>query len=1037
VAASSASLCLSGSSTLTASGASTYTWNPGASTGTSVVVTPTITTTYTVAGTNTMGCTGTSTISIIVNTIPTITAVSNPTMMCSGNSATLTGTGATSYTWNPGALTGTAVVVSPTINTTYTVTGTNGACSNTETVTVAVANGPTVTALSSPTAICSGSSATLTASGALSYTWNPGATTASSVVVSPTVTTTYTFTGDNAAGCTSSDTITVFVNTPTITASATPTSVCIVGSVTLSATGASTYTWNPGAMTGSTTVVTPTITSTYTVDGINSFGCTSSATISIVVNLNPTITVSASSNTICSGYTSTLTANGATTYTWMPGSMTGGTISVTPTVSTIYTVTGENGSCAPDTRTISITVIPAPANVTANNTGTLTCLNPTVSLLGATTSTGIAYVWTGPGSYTSSLQNPTGITTGGVYTLSVIDLANGCVSTATTDVVDLKAGPSASITTSGSITCISNTIGITASSTVATASFTWTGPGSFSTTSMSFTTATAGNYTLTGFDPLSGCTSTNTFAVISFTSVPITASIVPATCTGSVSNNNGTIILFNFGPADKFDFVAGSTYTGSATYASAIVIPAGGQITNSIANPTVTTPYTVRMFGSNGCFKDTTLQLVPIDCSMNNALGIAKAVGNPTLQSNGSYNVTYTVVVKNSGAATLNNVSLSENLSSTFPAPTTFSLISAPMVTSAGSSLSIDPAFNGSTVTAMTNTLTSQLASGKSDTIVFTVNVITNGIFGPFNNSVLGAAIGGTLSTAVADSSEVGLSPDPDNDGNPTNNNVPTPLNFNPNLFFGLTKQAELSEKLADNTYDITYTITVHNLGNDTLFNVSVKDSLYGTTIKQPASYTLKSGPFASGTFSANTAYNGNSDVNLLVSSSSKIAPGNTHTIIFTINVNPDTVTVISNIATGTALSSASVAVSDTSNTGNNPDTNGNGVWNEVADNMPTVVTLPDTELFIPGGFSPNGDGKNDFFVIKGLDKTIENTLIIFNRWGNKVYQMDNYDNTWDGTPNTGGTLGNQKLPQGTYYYILEFKNSDLEPVNGYVILQY
>ncbi|HRD38711.1 MAG TPA: hypothetical protein PLC65_08770, partial [Bacteroidia bacterium] len=156
------------------------------------------------------------------------------------------------------------------------------------------------------------------------------------------------------------------------------------------------------------------------------------------------------------------------------------------------------------------------------------------------------------------------------------------------------------------------------------------------------------------------------------------------------------------------------------------------------------------------------------------SLGIAKAVSSTTLNANGSYDVAYKVVVKNTGFAQLNNVLLTDNLSATFPAPTAFSVVSAPVITSTGSSLTIDPAFNGSTSTALTNTLTSVLPIGQTDTIVFTVNVIPNGVFGTFNNSVLGAAVGGTASTIVTDSSQVGLDTDPDLDGDPTNNNVPT-----------------------------------------------------------------------------------------------------------------------------------------------------------------------------------------------------------------------------------------------------------------------
>jgi gliding motility-associated-like protein/uncharacterized repeat protein (TIGR01451 family) len=326
---------------------------------------------------------------------------------------------------------------------------------------------------------------------------------------------------------------------------------------------------------------------------------------------------------------------------------------------------------------------------------------------------------------------------------------------------------------------------------------------------------------------------------------------------------------------------------------------------------------------------------------------------------------------------------------------------------------------------------------GQADTIVFTVNIIPNGIFGTFNNSVLGAAVGGTASAVVTDSSQVGLNPDSDNDLNPTNNNIPTPLILTPRMLFGLTKEGSINGPLTDKSYDITYTITVHNLGNDTLKNVVVKDSLFGTTIKNPATYTIKNGPATTGSLTANGSYNGNSDPNLVIGASSVMPPNTVNTIVFTINVFPDTVTVISNYATGRAIGKTNtVTVSDTSNTGNNPDTDNNGVCNEPVDNKPTVLKIENSELFVPEGFTPDGDGKNDFFVIKGLNGK-ECALTIFNRWGNKVYFKDNYDNTWNGTPNSGGTLGTQKLPQGTYYYILEFKNSDLKPMNGFIVLQY
>lgn len=73
-------------------------------------------------------------------------------------------------------------------------------------------------------------------------------------------------------------------------------------------------------------------------------------------------------------------------------------------------------------------------------------------------------------------------------------------------------------------------------------------------------------------------------------------------------------------------------------------------------------------------------------------------------------------------------------------------------------------------------------------------------------------------------------------------------------------------------------------------------------------------------------------------------------------------------------------------------------------------VTLSD--IFIPDTFSPNGDGINDYFVIPGADQLTGNELIVYNRWGNIVFQMINYDNSWDGCRSTG-----EPLPSGTYFF--------------------
>ncbi|MDD2798999.1 MAG: tandem-95 repeat protein [Bacteroidales bacterium] len=89
----------------------------------------------------------------------------------------------------------------------------------------------------------------------------------------------------------------------------------------------------------------------------------------------------------------------------------------------------------------------------------------------------------------------------------------------------------------------------------------------------------------------------------------------------------------------------------------------------------------------------------------------------------------------------------------------------------------------------------------------------------------------------------------------------------------------------------------------------------------------------------------------------------------------------------------------------------------DTSDATVTITVLP---LFIPEGFSPNGDGVHDKFVIKGIESYPKNIFSIFNRWGNKVYQASPYLNNWDGTNTEGMSVGGNVLPVGAYFYILD-----------------
>jgi len=102
---------------------------------------------------------------------------------------------------------------------------------------------------------------------------------------------------------------------------------------------------------------------------------------------------------------------------------------------------------------------------------------------------------------------------------------------------------------------------------------------------------------------------------------------------------------------------------------------------------------------------------------------------------------------------------------------------------------------------------------------------------------------------------------------------------------------------------------------------------------------------------------------------------------------------------------------------------------NGCAASMIIRVTQPD-DLIMPTGFSPNGDGANDNFFIRGLDAYPANTFVVLNRWGNVVYDRLNYRNDWNGE-----NIQGQQLPNGTYFVILTV-NKGTRTLQGYVDLR-
>jgi hypothetical protein len=237
-----------------------------------------------------------------------VAPVASSTAVCSGNSATLTASATGTNQWYASA-TPTAALSSGTVYTTPSLTATTvfyvtdmNSCgeSSLVPVTVTVNAAPVLTVSASSSTICEGGSTALTANGATTYTWDNGATNAI-IAVTPTINTTYTVTGDNA-GCTSTETIAITVNAlPSVTLTSAQNAACVNGSTiglsgspaggVYTGTNVSGSVFTPGATAG-TFMPSYNVTSTVT-------GCSNSATVTILVNALPSVSLSAATSTAC------------------------------------------------------------------------------------------------------------------------------------------------------------------------------------------------------------------------------------------------------------------------------------------------------------------------------------------------------------------------------------------------------------------------------------------------------------------------------------------------------------------------------------------------------------------------------------------------------------------------------------------------------------------------------------------------------------------------------------------------------------------
>jgi gliding motility-associated-like protein len=330
------------------------------------------------------------------------------------------GSGVFNYSWSPITDLDDPLSSNPNANpavpTMYTLTVTDGNnCSNTDSVYVGIGNSPLIQT-SSDTLICEGEILQLIASGANSYLWSPGGslnvTDNDTVIGQPNSTTIYTVTGYSSTGCATAENIIVSVEQSPIVNAGADINLCDGQSVTLNATGGVgvTFSWDNGIADG--VPFTPLSTQLYIVTGTSQTGCTGTDTILITVNPTPVLQVM--DETVCEGQSVNLTASGASSYSWTPGTFlnqtVGSTVVSTPVTDIMYTVTGTSNMGCTASEDVYVTVLPTPIPIINGQmdycTGTFSTLSTSIAYTNYAWTTGS----TNPTINVTDADNPISVT---------------------------------------------------------------------------------------------------------------------------------------------------------------------------------------------------------------------------------------------------------------------------------------------------------------------------------------------------------------------------------------------------------------------------------------------------------------------------------------------------------------------------------------------------------------------------------------------------------------------------------------------------
>jgi len=1004
--------CQGSNVTLSANAGASYLWSTGATTQN---ITTAVTGNYTVTVTDASGCSiASAPVATIMNTAVASITNNGSSMLCPGQQASLSANAGSSYLWSNGA---TTQSINPSLAGSYTVTVTNlnGCTATSAPVAIAVSNPTATITPAGSTTICPGGSVTLNANPGNSYLWSDG-TTSSSVNV--TAAGTFTVTVTNVDNCTAVSTpvaVSVSIPSASITPSG-PTTFCQGSNVTLSANSGSSYVWSTGATTQN---ITQTTAGSFTVTVTNANGCSAvSIPVNVVVNTAVASITPAGSTTICPGSLVALSANTGSSYLWSNGATTQ-TINATATGSYTVTVTNLN-SCTATSAPVSVTVSNPTALITPAGNTTL-CPGGNVQL---NANAGNAYLWSN-GATTSSIN----VSAAGNFTVTVTN-ADNCTAVSSSLAINMSA-PTASITPQSPTTfCDGDSVILSANNGT---SFLW----SNGTTTQTMTVYAGGNYQVivTNTD---GCTA-----------MSILQNVVVNTATALI-NAAGPVV---FCPSSQVTLQAnaGSSYLWS-----------NGETTQNIT-VNQTGSYFVTVTNVNTC--------TAVSNTINTLVSMPQAVISPSGPTTICPNTTVTITA-NAGSAylwsdgsTMQSIVVGQN--GTFIATVSDSigctaisnqvsvLVSLPqaVITPAGPTTFCD----GSSVTLQANSGSAFLWSDGSTTQNIVVTQAGNfdvEVTDSVGCKQTSLTVPVTILYATATATAQG------------------PTSFCQGAKVDLTANSGLSYTWSNGA--TTQTIEAGASGN---YNVTVVNNNGCTAVSLPVYVDVHPYPvisFVSDTslicetlkvkFTNKSTYEAGSEFDwnfgdgttaIVEHPSHVYTVAGTYPVSLTITspvgcVSSDTndVTVIyypppiadfkasTDFAT---LINSQVQFADNSQNAvrwhwdfgdgiTSGEQNPSHYYSKEGNFKVTlrINSLADCEdiheeevyiapFFIPNSFSPNNDGKNDVFFNANHELDVASyQLMVWNRWGQRIYSSDSYSEAWN-----GADLKGNPAPEGIYVYVI------------------